>query len=88
MRYRRTGNWLEAQVNDELLMMHGDSGRFISLNETGAYLWACLAEPKSPAALADGLCAGFEVEPLTARADVDAWLDAMRAEKMIEEDAA
>jgi hypothetical protein len=88
MRYRRTSDWLEAQVNDELLMMHGDSGRFISLNETGAYLWACLAEPKSSDALVDGLCAEFEVEPTTARADVDAWLDAMRSEKVIEDDVA
>jgi hypothetical protein len=88
MRYQRTGYWLEAQVNDELLMMHGDSGRFISLNETGAHLWACLAEPKSADSLADELCAEFEVGPATARADVDAWLDAMHAEKAVEEDVA
>lgn len=88
MRYRRTGDWLEAEVNDELLMMHGESGRFVSLNETAAWLWACLAEPKSAGALAEDLCAAFEVGPAVARADVAAWLEAMRAEKVIEEDAA
>lgn len=88
MRYRRTDDWLEAEVNDELLMMHGASGRFVSLNESGAYLWACLVEPQAPDALVESLCAAFEVEPATARADVDAWLDAMRAEQVIEHDAA
>lgn len=87
MRYRRAGEWLEAGVNEELLMMHAESGRFVSLNETGAYLWTCLAEPRSQEGLTEALCAEFEVEPASARADVGAWIEAMQAEKAIEEDA-
>ena len=86
MLYRRAGEWLEAEVNEELLMMHAESGRFVALNETGAWLWARLAEPRSREALVEGLCAEFDVAPERACADVGAWLEAMRAERAVEPD--
>lgn len=86
--YRKAPDWLEASVQDELLMMHADTQLFVSLNETGAFLWSLLNEPRDAATLAQLLSEEFEVAPATARSDIERWLADMLARNLIENDAA
>ncbi|HEX2719091.1 MAG TPA: PqqD family protein [Gemmatimonadaceae bacterium] len=50
------------------------AAELLVLNETGAYLWERLAEPSSAEALARHLIQDFEVEPTSARTDVERFL--------------
>jgi hypothetical protein len=80
MKVERRGDWLSAQVGDELVMMSAEKGNYIGLSEVGARVWALIAEP----AQLDDICAQlereFEVEPETCRAEVSAFLDQLVAQ--------
>lgn len=82
---RRTGLWLDAEVGDETLMMHVETGRFMSLNETASFLWKRLETPASECDLAHALVASFEVAPEAARCDVAAFIQAAAKEGAIEQ---
>lgn len=82
---RRTGLWLDAAVGDETLMMHVESGRFMSLNETASVLWKRLETPASRGDLAHALVASFEVSPEVAQSDVAAFIEAAVKEGAIEQ---
>jgi hypothetical protein len=69
-RFHRSDEWFDTQVKDEVLMMHGDSGRFISLNESAAAIWAALESPRDIDELVRELLKIFEVEEDVVRADI------------------
>ena len=84
MRYRKHPEWLEAGVNEEMLMMHAESGKFVSLNETGTYLWSRMDEARDEQELAADLHREFEVDETQARADVATWIEQMKEHDVIE----
>lgn len=87
MKYRKNVEWLEAEVKDEMLMMHAESGRFVSLNDTGTFLWEQIGEPKDIEGLAACLEREFEVDQAQARVDVERWIGEMRENDVIVEDS-
>ena len=87
MKYTKNSEWLEAEVKDELLMMHADSGRFVSLNDTGTFLWNRMSEPRDVETLARDLAAEFEVSEEQAHSDVEEWIAVMREQDVLVEDA-
>ena len=87
MKYVKNIQWLEAEVKDELLMMHADSGRFVSLNGTGTFLWNRMSEPRDVATLARELAAEFDVSEKQARSDVGEWIATMCENDVLVEDA-
>lgn len=70
----RSGDWLTAQVGDELMMMSAAHGEYIGLSAVGARIWALLETPRSVDALCEQLQREFEVGPEACRADVDRFL--------------
>lgn len=85
MKYCKNVEWLEAEVKDEMLMMHAESGRFVSLNDTGTFLWEQIAEPMDIDGLAACLEREFEVDRAQAREDVERWIGEMRENDVIVE---
>ena len=56
---------------------------YIQLNDTAAFLWESLEEPKTAEELADDLLDEFEVSPDEAREDTDRFLKDLIKENMI-----
>lgn len=83
MKYRKNDQWLEAGVQDEMLLMCAKSGMFRSLNDTGTFLWKRLDQPCGAADLAAGLAAEFDVGPEQALCDVEAWIADMCQEGIL-----
>jgi hypothetical protein len=83
MKVERKGDWLSAQVGDELVMMSAEKGNYIGLSEVGARVWALIAEP----AQLDEICAQlereFDVAPDTCRAEVSTFLDQLAAQNAV-----
>lgn len=75
---RRADGLMAAALGDELLMMSVAQGRYFNLNGVGARIWELLAEPTSVDAVVATLVAEYEVEPPTARREVEAFLAALR----------
>ena len=47
-------------MEGETLLYHPDTKKFCRLNETAAFLWERLAEPRSLEDLAKDMCAAYE----------------------------
>jgi hypothetical protein len=69
-RLYRTQNWLSALHDDTAIMMHGESGRFVGLNQTGTRIWELLETPCSLGELSVRLAGEFQVTPEQAFADM------------------
>lgn len=59
LRYRRKLGVESAPLNEEEILFHAETQKFVMLNETGRFLWSRLSEPHSPEELAHGLCESF-----------------------------
>lgn len=71
---RRAGQWMTAQVGDELLMMSPEHERYIGLTEVGAHIWALLETPMSIDDLCTRLLAEFAVTPEQVRSETGDFL--------------
>lgn len=61
-----TGDYIVIPTGENYL----DFGAVISLNESGAFLWNQLQEPKTSDELISALCAEYSIDAATAAADV------------------
>ena len=59
-RYSRNLGVESAPLNEEEILFHAETQKFIMLNETARFLWERLSQPHSPQELAEGLCETFE----------------------------
>ena len=62
-----------------------DFNGMLTLNETGALLWKALEQGGDLAALADALCAEYEVDRATAEADAAEFLDKLKSAGCLED---
>lgn len=75
---RRAEGLLTATVNDELLMMSVEHGKYFNLNAVGARIWELLEAPITVDGLVAALTSEYDVAPDTARQEVERFLDALR----------
>ena len=77
MMWQRSGDWVGSQIDEQFVMVHIDSGKYLALNETANAVWQQLEQPASVAQIVDGLTQFFDVEPDTATQSVNALLGRM-----------
>ncbi|WP_245504738.1 PqqD family peptide modification chaperone [Aquabacter spiritensis] len=70
----RQGDWLSARIDNELVMMSPEHGRYLNLSEVGAEIWEILAEPRTLDGLVEELVGRFEVDEEVCRAETLAFL--------------
>jgi hypothetical protein len=74
MMIHRQGDWLQAKVGDEFIMMSARTGDYIGLSEVGGRIWEMVEAPLD----FDTLCAlledEFEVAPEVCRTEVESFL--------------
>lgn len=66
------------EIDDEIVVLDLRASSYLRLNGTGAHLWKELEQGADVAGLVDSLVATFEVDPATARRDIDAFLRQLR----------
>lgn len=62
-RVRRIDDMLDAEMDNETVMMDIEQGRYFGLNQTGTRIWALLAQPVVIRDLCDQLADEFNVPP-------------------------
>lgn len=82
-RIRRADNVLFNQVNDLLLMLNLEAGRYHSLNDVGVRIWELLEQPTTEPAIVDMLVGEFEVTREVCAAEVAAFLASLRERGLI-----
>lgn len=85
----REGFIVKEVAGDYVLVPLGenmmDFREMMSLNETGAFLWEQLEKDTTEEALLDAMTSEYEVERALAQEDLTAFLDTLRARKLLEE---
>lgn len=75
---QRSDELLTAAVNDELLMMSVDHGKYFNLNAVGTRIWELLETPTTLDGLVAALTAEYDVGPDIARQEVERFINALR----------
>jgi hypothetical protein len=73
------------EVEGEIVALDVGRSLYLSANRTGALLWPALAAGTTRDELVATLTAAFELDAATAGADVDAFVDALRREELLEQ---
>ena len=79
----RADNKVAAEMGDETVILDIESGFYFQLNKTGARIWGLLETPMTLAALCAKVEAAFDVDPVTCRAEVIAFLETMRGKDLV-----
>ena len=86
--FRRNEDFIYRDIAGEaILVPTGQAARklngMVSLNETGAFLWNALAEPRTPAALVEQMTAEYEIDTATALEDISGFLEKAEENEMV-----
>ena len=79
----------ERQIGDERLLVPVRTSvsaplEVLALNESATLLWEALAEPRDLQSLVDAVCDAFDVDPASARADVEDFLGELIRRDLVE----
>ena len=83
----RVSDWVSARVEDEMIMMNVERGKYIGLTETGARIWDLLAEPRTAEDLCAALCEEYDIAAEQCRTEVDAFVAEMQKQGALTADA-
>ena len=82
---RRADNHVSASLEDCLVMMDIDAGKYYLLDDVASYVWAQLAEPTPVADLVAALCSRYDVTPSRCEADLLPFLDQLREKGLVQQ---
>ena len=68
---------------NEAVLLHLDTKKYYSLNQTGLRIWQMLSEGRTPADIIEGLQAEFDVTPEKARESVIDLMNELISEKLL-----
>lgn len=71
---RRQGEWLDAQVGADRVMMSVKDGHYLGITGTGARIWDLLERPSTVEAICADLVREFVVAPDVCEQEVRAFL--------------
>lgn len=74
---RRANGLMTAAVNDELLMMSIERGKYFNLNAVGTRIWELLETPTTLDGLVAMLIDEYDVAPGTVRQEVERFVNAL-----------
>ncbi len=72
-------NWIVVPLGEKVVEFNG----LLSLNETAAFLWRQLENECDEDDLCSALMSEFEVDELTAKKDIDEFLQTLKDKKLI-----
>lgn len=70
----RDSGTVSVTINNEVLLMHVDSGCYFTLLGTGPRIWELLERPSQPDGIVDAIQSEFEVDEVTGREETLAYL--------------
>ena len=84
-RPKRRGDLNYRSIDGETLILNRQDGRLHQLNATASFIWDCCDGNSNLADIVDRLAGAYEVDPNTARKDVEEILSNLRNSSLLEE---
>ncbi|MDP3401766.1 MAG: PqqD family protein [Brevundimonas sp.] len=82
--WKRREDWVGTEVEDHLVMLHLESGRYVALNDTAAEAWRLLETPQDDASLVEALTEVFAVDADRCKESVTTLLTRMVGLELVE----
>lgn len=88
-RYERNREVVSREIEGELIIVPirsgvGDLNSLYTLNPVGSVLWDFMNESHTVAEMVERICGEFEVTADQARQDIEAFLDSLMAERLVQ----
>lgn len=80
---KKNKDLVEAEFEDELVMMSIEKGSYLGLDSIGTRIWQLLEKPQEVVAICDQLQEEYEVEEAQCQQDVLKLLEDMAEQKVI-----
>ena len=71
------------EVDDQIVLIHLDSGFYYSLNETASFILQLIQQEKDKDEIVASLCDEYDVSEGQARQDLDECLESLRQEEIL-----
>jgi len=81
--YKRRDNILAEPLQEHLVMLDIDMGKYFSLNQVATRIWELLGKPKTSEELCQNLIDEFEVDEDLCKREVEEYLNQMLKLKLI-----
>lgn len=75
MTYSLSKEYVWKEVGDSVVVLHLDSGRYFSLNDSGSFIWKAIMDGLSLGGIVEKLTAEFNVDEASARKDTEAMIE-------------
>lgn len=85
VRVRISPDIVSRHFGDDMVIVHLQTNRVYSLNRTGARLWSLLSEGHDRDAIVARLVEEFDAPEAVVAREVDALLDSLRQERLVQE---
>ncbi len=85
MKYQQDLDIAWREVDGEAVLVDPQARQLRVLNPSGSFLWAQMEKPRSLDDLAGALVKEFAVDPVTARADAEAFVRSLMERKLLKE---
>lgn len=82
--YVRTSEMMWSEVAGDVVALDPQAGVCFGMEEVSAVVWRLLAEPRTGEAICTVLLAQYDVDAETCRGEVEALLETMLGERLIE----
>lgn len=66
----QTEGLMASEIDDEVVMLNAETGKYYGLDPTSASIWRLLAQPRPLAEVCDRLLVEYQVDRQTCEADV------------------
>lgn len=76
--WMRDENWVGSEIEDSLVMVNIETGKYVALNLTANAVWQLLEEPRTQQELEVALCGRFAVDEADCRQSLATLLEKMR----------
>jgi hypothetical protein len=73
----RAPDLVTSDMDGDIVMMNIDQGKYFGIGGVGPRLWELLEQPRTPDELVRLICAEYEVDESTCRADIIAFVQNM-----------
>jgi Coenzyme PQQ synthesis protein D (PqqD) len=82
---RRTDDHVAAPLEEWLVMMHIDAGKYYLLDDIASVVWEGLATPKSVDDLVADLCTRYDISDAQCRADILPFLTELHEKGLVQQ---
>lgn len=82
-----TDDCVATTVDDEVIVLNGETGRYQGLTGVGPDIWRLIQEPTEPDEIVSALVAEYDVDRARCARDVLDFLETLAAARLVEVDA-